>query len=385
MKIDAVKKLLMIPGPTMVPPEVLNAMALPVIGHRTKDYSNLLEDTIEKLKKVFITENDTFLITGSGTAAMDMAISNIIKRGDKVLNIVTGNFGERFANIVKAYKGEAIRLDVEWGDMAEPEAVKEILDKYDDIKAVTVVHNETSTGARNPIKEIGEVVKDYDALYIVDTVSSLGGDYVNVDKFHIDICVTGSQKCLAAPPGLAAITVSEKAWEVIKKNDDKVGFYLDLLAYKKYYEEKKQTPYTPSVNLTYALNVALDLVLEEGIENRVKRHERLAKATRAGLEAMGIELFAKERARSVTVTSAKYPEGIEDSKFRGILSNKYNIVVAGGQKHLAGKIFRIGHMGICGEKEVLATLACVELALKELGFEVKESGVEVAKEVLLKE
>lgn len=190
---------------------------------------------------------------------------------------------------------------------------------------------------------------------------------------------------MAAPPGLAAITVSEKAWEVIKKNDDKVGFYLDLLAYKKYYEEKKQTPYTPSVNLTYALNVALDLVLEEGIENRVKRHERLAKATRAGLEAMGIELFAKERARSVTVTSAKYPEGIEDSKFRGILSNKYNIVVAGGQKHLAGKIFRIGHMGICGEKEVLATLACVELALKELGFEVKESGVEVAKEVLLKE
>ncbi|XRO74912.1 pyridoxal-phosphate-dependent aminotransferase family protein [Methanocaldococcus sp. 28A] len=384
MKLEATKKLLMIPGPTIVPPEVLNAMALPVIGHRTKDYGALLEDTVEKLKKVFITENDTFLITGSGTAAMDMAISNIIKRGDKVLNIVTGNFGERFANIVKAYKGEAIRLDIEWGDMAEPEAVKEILDKYDDIKAVTVVHNETSTGARNPIKEIGEVVKDYDALYIVDTVSSLGGDYVNVDKFHIDICVTGSQKCLAAPPGLSAITVSEKAWEVIKKNDDKVGFYLDLLAYKKYYEEKKQTPYTPSINLIYAMNVALDLVLEEGIENRVKRHERLAKATRAGLEAMGIELFAKERARSVTVTSAKYPEGIKDSDFRGILSNKYNIVVAGGQKHLAGKIFRIGHMGICGEKEILATLACVELALKELGFEVKESGVEVAKEVLLK-
>ena len=385
MKLDAVKKLLMIPGPTMVPPEVLNAMAMPVIGHRTKDYGVLLEDTVEKLKKVFMTENDTFVITGSGTAAMDMAISNIIKRGDKVLTIITGNFGERFANIVNAYKGEAIKLEVEWGDMAEPEAVKEILDKYDDIKAVTVVHNETSTGARNPIKEIGEVVKDYDALYIVDTVSSLGGDYVNVDEFNIDICVTGSQKCLAAPPGLAAITVSEKAWEVIKKNDDKVGFYLDLLAYKKYYDEKKQNPYTPSVNLTYALNVALDLVLEEGIENRVKRHERLAKATRAGLEAMGIELFAKERARSVTVTSAKYPEGIEDSKFRGILSDKYNIVVAGGQKHLAGKIFRIGHMGICGEKEILATLACIELTLKELGFEVKESGVEVAKEVLLKE
>ncbi|CAB3289822.1 Serine--glyoxylate aminotransferase [Methanocaldococcus lauensis] len=383
MKLDAAKKLLMLPGPTIVPPEVLNAMAMPVIGHRTKEYGMLLEDTIEKLKKVFITQNDTFLITGSGTAAMDMAISNIIKKGDKILNIVTGNFGERFANIVKAYKGEAIRLDIQWGDMAEPEAVKEILDKYDDIKAVTVVHNETSTGAKNPIKEIGEVVKDYDALYIVDTVSSLGGDYVNVDKFHIDICVTGSQKCLAAPPGLAAITVSEKAWEVIKKNEEKVGFYLDLLAYKKYYEEKKQTPYTPSVNLTYAMNVALDLVLEEGIENRVKRHERLAKATRDGLEAMGIELFAKERARSVTVTSAKYPEGIKDSDFRGILSNKYNIVVAGGQKHLAGKIFRIGHMGICGEKEVLATLACVEMALKELGYEIKDSGVEVAKDILL--
>ena len=149
MKLDAVKKLLMIPGPTMVPSEVLNAMAMPVIGHRTKDYGVLLEDTVEKLKKVFMTENDTFVITGSGTAAMDMAISNIIKRGDKVLTIITGNFGERFANIVNAYKGEAIKLEIEWGDMAEPEAVKEILDKYDDIKAVTVVHNETSTGARN--------------------------------------------------------------------------------------------------------------------------------------------------------------------------------------------------------------------------------------------
>ncbi|WP_456420089.1 pyridoxal-phosphate-dependent aminotransferase family protein [Methanocaldococcus infernus] len=379
MKINT-NKLLMLPGPTIVPPEVLNAMSFPVIGHRSKEFSELFEDTVEKLKKVFITENDTFIITGSGTSAMDMAISNIVSKGDKVLNIITGNFGERFSKIVEAYKGESIKYEVEWGDMADPKRVKELLEENEDIKAVTVVHNETSTGAKNLIEEIGKVVKDFNALYIVDTVSSLGGDYVNVDKFNIDICVTGSQKCLAAPPGLAGITVSEKAWEVIEKND-KVGFYLDLKTYKKYYEEKRQNPYTPAVNLIYALNVALDLILEEGIENRVKRHERLARATQEAIMAMGLELFAKEKARSITVTSIKYPEGIDD-KLREILNKKYNIVVAGGQKHLSGKIFRIGHMGVCGEKEILATISCLELALKELGFEIKESGVERALEVL---
>ncbi|ADG13998.1 aminotransferase class V [Methanocaldococcus infernus ME] len=379
MKINT-NKLLMLPGPTIVPPEVLNAMSFPVIGHRSKEFSELFEDTVEKLKKVFITENDTFIITGSGTSAMDMAISNIVSKGDKVLNIITGNFGERFSKIVEAYKGESIKYEVEWGDMADPKRVKELLEENEEIKAVTVVHNETSTGAKNLIEEIGKVVKDFNTLYIVDTVSSLGGDYVNVDKFNIDICVTGSQKCLAAPPGLAGITVSEKAWEVIEKND-KVGFYLDLKTYKKYYEEKRQNPYTPAVNLIYALNVALDLILEEGIENRVKRHERLARATQEAIMAMGLELFAKEKARSITVTSIKYPEGIDD-KLREILNKKYNIVVAGGQKHLSGKIFRIGHMGVCGEKEILATISCLELALKELGFEIKESGVERALEVL---
>ncbi|WP_456472261.1 pyridoxal-phosphate-dependent aminotransferase family protein [Methanocaldococcus sp.] len=379
MKINT-KKLLMLPGPTIVPQEVLNAMALPVIGHRSKEFSEIFEDTVEKLKKVFKTKDDTFIITGSGTSAMDMAISNILERGDKVLNIITGNFGERFAKIVESYGGVSVKYEVEWGDLAEPEKVREILEENEDIKAVTVVHNETSTGAKNLIEEIGKVVKDFNTLYIVDTVSSLGGDYVDVDKFNIDICVTGSQKCLAAPPGLAGITVSDKAWEVIEKTNS-VGFYLDLKAYKKYYDEKKQNPYTPAVNLIYALNVALDLILEEGIENRVKRHERLAKAVQEGVKAIGLELFAKERARSITVTSIKYPEGVDD-KLRVILNKKYNVVVAGGQKHLAGKIFRIGHMGVCGEKEILATLSCLELALKDLNFKIEESGVERAIEVL---
>ncbi len=370
----------MLPGPTIVPQEVLNAMALPVIGHRSKEFSEIFEDTVEKLKKVFKTKDDTFIITGSGTSAMDMAISNILERGDKVLNIITGNFGERFAKIVESYGGVSVKYEVEWGDLAEPEKVREILEENEDIKAVTVVHNETSTGAKNLIEEIGKVVKDFNTLYIVDTVSSLGGDYVDVDKFNIDICVTGSQKCLAAPPGLAGITVSDKAWEVIEKTNS-VGFYLDLKAYKKYYDEKKQNPYTPAVNLIYALNVALDLILEEGIENRVKRHERLAKAVQEGVKAIGLELFAKERARSITVTSIKYPEGVDD-KLREILNKKYNVVVAGGQKHLAGKIFRIGHMGVCGEKEILATLSCLELALKDLNFKIEESGVERAIEVL---
>ncbi len=374
------EKLLMIPGPTMVPHKVLSAMANPIIGHRTKEYGILLEDTINKMKKVFKTENDVYLITGSGTSAMDMAISNTVDKGDKVLTITTGNFGERFTKICETYKGNVIKLEKDWGDCANPEEVKNILDENPDIKVVTIVHNETSTGTRNPIKEIGKVVKNYDALYIVDTVSSLGGDYVDVDKFNIDICVTGSQKCIAAPPGMAAISVSEKAWEVIKSTEKK-SFYLDLEAYKKRFETKKETPYTPSVTLTYAMNVALDIVLEEGLENRYKRHEKLAKGTVAGINALGIELFAKDYARSVTVTSAKYPEGIVDSEFRGLLSNKYNIVIAGGQGQVSGKIFRIGHMGECKEHHVLGTLAAITLCLKELGYEPEDDGVEAAIEV----
>jgi aspartate aminotransferase-like enzyme len=374
------EKLLMIPGPTMVPNTVLTSMANPIIGHRTKEYGELLEDTIEKMKKVFMTKNDVYLITGSGTSAMDMAISNTVDKGDKVLTITNGNFGERFCKIADVYGAEVIKLENEWGDNAKPEQVKEILEENPDIKVVTVVHNETSTGVKNPIEEIGNIVKDYDALYVVDTVSSLGGDYVDVDKFNIDICVTGSQKCIAAPPGMAAISVSEKAWDVINATETK-SFYLDIKAYKKRYDTKKETPYTPSVSLTYAMNEALEIVLDEGLENRFKRHEKLAKATIAGLEAMGIELFAKEWARSVTVTSAKYPEGIKDSEFRGLLANKYGILVAGGQGQASGKIFRVGHMGEAREYHVLGTLAAIEMAFNELGLDV-DGGVDAAKKIL---
>ncbi|MBA2851467.1 pyridoxal-phosphate-dependent aminotransferase family protein [Methanococcus maripaludis] len=380
MKQMDTEKLLMIPGPTMVPSRVLNTMALPIIGHRTSDFGDLTGDTVDMMKKVFQTENDTYIITGSGTAVMDMAISNTLDKGDKVINITNGNFGERFYKISSVYKADTIKYEPEWGDLADPKKLRELLEENEGIKAVTVVHNETSTGAKNPIEDLGKVVKDFDAIYIVDTISSLGGDYVNVDKFNIDICVTGSQKCIAAPPGLAAITVGEKAWDVVSKTETK-SFYLDLNAYKKSWDAKKETPYTPSVSLTYAMNEALEMVLEEGLENRFKRHDLLARATRAGLEAMGLELFAKERARSVTVTSAKYPEGIDDKKFRGLLAEKYNIRVAGGQSHLAGKIFRVGHMGSAKEYQVLGTLAAIELAFKELGYNA-EGGVAAAKKVL---
>ncbi|GBF36623.1 MAG TPA: alanine--glyoxylate aminotransferase family protein [Methanothermococcus okinawensis] len=373
-------KLLMIPGPTMVSSEVLNTMAYPIIGHRTKEFGALLEDTVEKMKKVFITKGDVYIITGSGTAVMDMAIANTVNKGDKVLTICNGNFGERFSKIVEVYKGEVIKLEYSWGKGARPEDVKRILEENPDIKAVTVVHNETSTGVRNPIKDIGKIVKDYDALYIVDTISSLGGDYVDVDGFHIDICIAGSQKCLGAPPGISAISISEKAWDVINSTESK-SFYLDIKAYRDRFESKKESPYTPAVSLIYALNKALDRVLEEGLENRVKRHERMARATVTGLEAMGIELFAEEWARSITVTSAIYPHGIEDKEFRKILSNKYNVVIAGGQGQVSGKIFRIGHMGEVKEIHILGTLAAIEMAFKELGYNTS-GGVDAAKEIL---
>nr|WP_209591089.1 alanine--glyoxylate aminotransferase family protein [Methanococcus voltae] len=380
MKLNT-EKLLMIPGPTMVPNEVLNTMSLPIIGHRTADYGALLEDTVDKMKKVFQTKHDAHLITGSGTAAMDMAISNTVDKGDKVLNIVNGNFGDRFYKIANTYKANTIKLDNEWGDMADVEKVKETLEENPDTKVVTIVHNETSTGVKNPIEEIGKIVKKHDAIYIVDTVSSLGGDYVDVDKFNIDICVTGSQKCIAAPPGMAAISVNDKAWDVINNTETK-SFYLDIKAYQKKWDSSKETPYTPSVSMTYSMNKALELVLDEGLDDRFKRHDKFAEATRAGLEAMGLELFAKERARSVTVTSALYPEGISDKDFRGTLNKDYDVLVAGGQAHLKGKIFRVGHMGSVKEHHILGTLALIEAGLKKLGYNAG-CGVDVAKDYLL--
>lgn len=369
--------LLMLPGPTTVHPRVLNAMSQAVINHRSAKYGELLTETSQLMADVFRTNNQAYLLTGSGTAAMEAAVSNVLNPGEKMLNVVGGKFGERFMKIAQAHGIDTTELAVEWGTAVTPEAVKEALDNDEDIKAISVVHNETSTGVAAPIEEIGKVMKDYDALYIVDTVSSLGGDDVDVDKYGIDICVTGSQKCLAAPPGMAAITLSDDAWAKAE-NVTPNGFYLDMKAYRKSGDKNPpETPYTPSVSLTYAMNEALKMVQEEGLQNRIDRHHKAAKASVDAVKALGLDLFADEAVSSATVTAVKMPEGITDAEFRGTTRDKYGVELAGGQDHLKGNVFRIGHMGNISYKELLQTFGAIGMTLKELGV-IDDAGAGVA-------
>ncbi len=373
--------LLMIPGPTMVSPRVLKAMSKSIVNHRSAIFGEILNDTNDMMSEVFQTENKSYLITGSGTAAMEAALGNVIEKGDKVLNIVGGKFGERFMQITETHQGIPIELEVEWGHAANPDDVRYILEEEEDIKAVTMVHNETSTGVANPIEEVGKILKDFNALYVVDTVSSLGGADVQVDNYGIDICVTGSQKCLAAPPGMAAITLNDAAWDVVDKTESKT-YYLDMKSYRKSGDKKvPETPYTPSVSLMYAMNEALTIIMEEGLEARIKRHEQAAKATINGVKAMGLELFAVEEVSSTTVTAVNIPEGMTDKNIRGTMRNKYRIELAGGQDHLKGNVFRIGHMGNITHREIISTIAALEMALKEYGYEVElGSGVAAVQE-----
>lgn len=369
--------LLMLPGPTTVDPRVLAAMSKAVVNHRGAKYGEILTETTELMSKVFQTPNKSYLLTGSGTAAMETAVANTVAPGEKMLNVVGGKFGERFMKIAQTHGIDAQELAVEWGTAVSPKQIEEALDENEDIKAITVVHNETSTGVAAPIEEIGKVMKNYDALYIVDTVSSLGGDYVDVEKFGIDVCVTGSQKCLAAPPGMAAITLSDDAWKAVD-NVETNTFYLDLKAARKSGDKNPpETPYTPSVSLTYAMNEALKIIMEEGLENRVARHHKAAKASVAAVKALGLELFADEAVSSATVTAVKIPEGVTDADFRGTTRDKYGVELAGGQDHLKGNVFRIGHMGCISYKELVQTFAAIGMTLKGLGA-IDDAGAGVA-------
>ncbi|MBU4535546.1 MAG: alanine--glyoxylate aminotransferase family protein [Euryarchaeota archaeon] len=363
--------LLMIPGPTRVAPRVLKAMSENIVNHRSALFGKILTETTQMMSDVFRTSNKSYLITGSGTAAMEAAMANIIQPGDKILNVVGGKFGQRFMQIVDAFGGDSESIEVEWGEAVNPQDIKNYLDNNQDIKAVTVVHNETSTGVANPIKEIGKIMPDYDALYVVDTVSSLGGDEVDVDGYGIDICVTGSQKCLAAPPGMAAITLSDDAWEIVDQIESQ-SYYLNLKKYRKSGNaEPPETPYTPSVSLMYAMHEALNVIMEEGLNQRIKRHQLAAKATRNAIKALNLELFPKEEVSSTTVTAINIPEGVTDAELRGTMRNKYHVELAGGQDHLKGNIFRVGHMGNITHRELITTISALEMTLRELGFEIE--------------
>lgn len=376
--------LLMTPGPVPFHPRVYQAMSRVVFHHRTPEYRKTFRECVSMMKKVTQTKNDVFIFTGSGTAAMDAAIANCVSPGDKVLNLIGGKFSERWAEITETFGAKSVPLEVEWGKAVKPEMVFDALDKEPDLKFVTMCHNETSTAVLNPVQEIAKITNERDKILMIDGITSVGGDYVYPDKWGIDILVTGSQKCLGCPPGLGMIMVGPRAWDIINKRDRIPSYYVNLPAYKKSFEKSSEPPYTSAISLIYGLREALTMILEEGYENRVKRHRLMAEAVRRGMEALGLQLLAEKGYESNTITAVKYPEGIDDSAFRRGMQ-KHGTLVAGGQAHLRGKIFRVAHMNIIAEREILLLLAVTGLVLMELGFECESGGgVSAAQEAFLK-
>jgi len=367
--------LLMIPGPTQVPPSSLKVMDQQMFNHRSPRFSELFERVTEKIKKVVDTKQKLFILPSSGTGAMEASFSNVVNPGDKVLSISIGIFGDRYRKIAKAFGGKVIPMDIEWGHMAHASDVKAMVKKHKP-DAVVMTHNETSTGVTNPIEEIAEVVRD-ESLLLVDGVSSIGAIDYHHDKWGIDTLATGSQKALMAPPGAGIVALSKRAWEHAQdcKNSN---HYFDLCLYDKYYESKKQTPTTPPIPQILALDKSLDMILDKGPKACCNRHAVFAEATRASITAMGLKPFAKE-GFSQTVTSICSP--VDSNKVIAHMRDKYNVEVAGGKGHVACKVFRIGHMGFVSSENLLTTLEAVQNSLRDLGFEAKD-GIPAAKEVL---
>lgn len=361
------KDFLMIPGPTPVPESVLLAMAKHPIGHRSGEFSAIVKRVHENLKYVFQTKNEVFIYTSSGTGAMDSAMGNLLNRGDKVLSLVIGNFGERWVKIAKSYGAVVDTITVPFGEAISPADLKAKLaeDKNKEIKVVTLTHNETSTGVTNPLKELVAIIKEHGALSVVDGITSIGALDCPMDEWGIDVLISGSQKGFMIPPGLAFLAASKKAWDVHAKCEYP-NFYFNWTSAKKNYAADT-TPWTPAVNLIVALDVALEMMKEEGLENVFKRHKENALMLREGIKNMGLELFVKDESiASWAITSVLPPNGVSVPDIRKTLKNDYNIVVANGQNDLKDKIFRMGTLGFVSERDVLTALASLEAAIKKL-------------------
>lgn len=365
------EKLLMTPGPTMIPHRVRETMARQIIHHRTKEFEHYFEKMNEGLKKVFQTQNPVLTLVSSGTCGMEAALVNSFSPDDKVLVASTGVFGDRFVKIASRFGLDVKVISVPWGHGVDPKEIEDFLNGPDgkDVKGVLVTHNETSTGVANDLEKIGMVLKDRDCLFIVDAISSMGGMEVKTDEWGIDIAVAGSQKAFMLPPGLAFVSVSEKAWKAIEKSK-LPKFYYDFLAYRKSLNNKT-TPYTTAASLVIAASEAIEMMLEEGLENIFARHKNLGEACRAAVKAIGLQLFADENFASDLITAIKAPEGIDIEQVRKTMNLQYDIMIAGGQQHLKGKIIRIGHMGYVDGFDLIRTLVALELSLSKAGYPVE--------------
>ena len=388
------EELLMIPGPVPVLPRVRQAMARPMINHRGDEFAQLITAIVKSLQGIFQTTNDLLVLSGSGTCAMEAALGCLLRRprdggtGEvRCITVANGKFGERFKEIAARYSSAAAvtALDFPWGQPIELEQVKAALERTPSPKVVSMVHNETSVGLLNPARELGKLAKQHGAVFVLDCITSIGGDDVPVDAIGADIAIVGSQKCLGTPPGLSALSVSAKAWELMRENPAR-PYYQDLVAYKKSYD-KKQTPYTPALPLFFALHEALQVINEEGMARRIARHHAMSKAVRAAVASLGLQMFPQLNAVSSysnTVTAVKLPveRGITDDNLRGGM-RKRGVVIAGGQEQLKGKIFRIASMGDITPQAITRTIGTLEeVLLEQQVIARKGAGVAAAEEVL---
>jgi len=376
------KRYLLAPGPTPVPPEALLAMAMPIIHHRAPDFLPVLDSAKKGLQWLYQTKNDVLILCSTGTGGMDGTVSNFLSPGDDVLVVNGGKFGERWTKICQAYGMKVEEIVVEWGYAAKPEAVEAALKKNPKIKAVFIQANETSTGVYHDIKSIAAVVKKTDALFVVDAISALVAHDIRTDEWGLDVVIGGSQKGVMLPPGLAFVSVSDKAWKMADTAKTP-KFYFN---FKKERENlsKNQTTWTSPVTLIIGLNAAIKMLQEEGLENVLKRHDKLARATRAGALALGLNLFPKE-SPSNALTAIEAPAGVDGQAIYKNLREKYGITGAGGQDKLKGKIFRIAHLGYADTFDAITAIAGIEMVLKGLGHPVKlGTGVGAAQEILMK-
>ena len=376
------KKYLLAPGPTPVPPEALLAMAMPIIHHRAPDFLPILDSAKKGLQWLYQTKNDVLILCATGTGGMEGSVTNFLSPGDDVLVINGGKFGERWTKICQAYGMEVEELIVEWGYAVKAEQVEAALRKNPGIKAVFIQANETSTGVYHDVKSVAAVVKKTDALFVVDAISALVAHDIKADEWGIDVMIGGSQKGVMLPPGLAFVSVNDKAWKMAETAKTP-KFYFN---FKKERENlaKNQTNFTSAVTLIIGLNACIKILQAEGLENAFARHARLAKATRAAVAALGLKIFPRE-SPSNALTAIEAPAGVDGQAIYKNLREQYGITGAGGQDKLKGKIFRIAHLGYADTFDVITAVAGIEMVLKGLGHPVKlGAGVAAAQEILMK-
>ena len=377
------KKYLFSPGPTMLPPEVLLKMAEPIMHHREPEFEKVFAEIREGLKYLFQTKNEVLIFTSSGTGAMEGAVSNLLSRGDKALVIRGGKFGERWGEICKAYGIEAIPIDVDWGKAVDPKRIQKALESNPSIRAVYTQASETSTGVKHPIREMAEIVKKYEeTVIVVDAITGIGVFNIPMDEWGIDVLISGSQKALMLPPGLAFAALSDKAWKFVERSN-LPKYYFNFKKELKS-SQKNQSSYTPAISLFIGLRETLNMIRKEGLESLFRRHEKLAAATRAAVKALGLGLYAPD-SPSNAVTSVKIPEGIDGERLKDLFFEKFGITVAEGQDQAKGKIIRIAHLGYYERLDMIMVISALEMLLKEMGYPFElGTGLRAAEEILMK-